>query len=69
MTWLLLLLRHDRECDQNHSHIHIRTLVLDLPRVVGREEVAPMEGDDHHKTAEQNCQNRLVVYARPSRRV
>lgn len=53
MTWLLLLLllRHDRECDHTHSHIHIRTLVLDLPRVVaGRAEVAPTEGDGHHKT-------------------
>ena len=67
MTWLLFL-HHDRECDHNHSHIHIRILVLDLPRVAGRAEVAPTEGDAHHKM-EQNCRNRLVVYARPSRRV
>jgi hypothetical protein len=67
MTWLLLLLRHDRECcDRNHNH-HIRTLVLDLPRVARKAEVAPPEGDDN-KT-KQNYQNRLVVDARPSRRV
>jgi hypothetical protein len=64
MTWLLL--RHDRECcDHNHSHNHIRmlVLVLDLPRVADRAEVARPE----HKT-KQNYRNRLVD-ARPSRRV
>lgn len=70
MTWLLLLQRHDRECD--HNHIRIRTLmpvpVPDLPRVAGRVEVAPPEGEDH-KT-KQNYPNRLVVAdARSSRRV
>lgn len=66
-TWLLLLLRHDRECCHNH---HVRTLVLvpDLPRVAGKAEVALPEGDDDHKT-KQNYRNRLVVDARPSRRV
>lgn len=41
--------------------------MLDLPRVAGKAEVAPPEGDDH-KT-KQNYRNRLVVDARPSRRV
>jgi len=59
MTWLRLRLlqRHDRECD--HSHIHIRTLVLDLPRVAGRAEVAPPEGDDGRKS-KRNYRNRIV---------
>lgn len=45
MTWLLQLCHDDRECDHNHIR---RTLVLGLPRVAGRVEVAPPEGDDHN---------------------
>jgi hypothetical protein len=41
MTWLLRLRHDDRECD------HYQVLVLDLPRVAGRVEVAPPEAGDH----------------------
>jgi hypothetical protein len=72
MTWLrlllLLLLRHDRECDRNRNHTRTLVLVLDLPRVADKGEVAPPEEGDDHKT-KQNYRNRLVVDARPSRRV
>ena len=44
-----------------------RPLVLDLPRVAGRAEEAPPEGDDHETN--QNYQSRVFVGARPPRRV